>query len=229
MKNMIKKITEKLKNERGVLVVESAIVFPVMFFVLLFIIFIGNMYYEQARVESIVMAYATKGAQCVADPFLYDMEATNAVPRESEKLKLEPYRYILGSFTEGTITDVEKKIEKDVKKEIGDKNLIFFSNSNANVTNAKAEFVNYILYSTFVVEAEYKIQFPIRFLGEKNATIMKFSARAESPVNDTDEFIRNVDMAIDLVEGTQLGDTIKGMFDKMNSFILTISGKKEEG
>lgn len=223
MKDKIKEITKKMKDQRGVLVVESAIVFPVMFFVLFFIIFIGNMYYEQAKVDSIVMQYATKGAQCVADPFLYDMTAKNEVPNDSEALKLEPYRYIFGG---GTISLLEDKIEEVVAQEINKPSLIFFSNSKANLVEVDAEFENYLLYSTFKVEVKYKINFPIGFMGE-NLPVMEFSSRAESPVNDTDEFIRNVDMAVDLLEGTPAADAVKGLFEKMKTFIDKMAGKGE--
>ncbi len=230
MKDKIKKITRKMKDQRGVLVVESAIVFPVMFFVLFFIIFTGNMFYEQAKVDAVVMRYATKGAQCVADPFLYNMSATHAVPNDSEALRLEPYRYILGGVTDGTIEDVVDLIEKAVETEINKPSLIFFSNSKANVTDVNAEFNNWILYSTFIVEVDYRINFPIGFMGEP-FSVLEFSSRAESPINDTDEFIRNVDMAVDILEDTKIGETVTGIFDKMKSFVATISGndeKKEE-
>ena len=229
MKDKIKKLTEKLKNDQGALIVESAIVFPVMFFVLFFIIFIGNLYYEQARIDDIVMRYAITGSQCVADPFLYDMEATNAVPSDVKELRLEPYRYILGSFTDGSISAVEDKISDDVKAEVNKSSLIFFHNSKANYVgtdNKKiAYFNNHLLYSSFVVQVNYEVKFPIRFLDDDRLTIAKMSARAEVPVNDTDEFIRNVDMAVDLLEDTGAGQAIKSIFEKVNDFINSFANK----
>jgi len=229
MKDKIKKLIWKLCGEKGALIVESAIVFPVMFFVLFFIIFIGNLFYEQARVDDIVMRYAVMGAQCVSDPFLYDMKTTNAVPSEVKDQRLEPYRYILGSFTDGSISAVEDKLSDKVKEEINKSSLIFFHNSKSNYVgtdNKKiAYFKNYILYSTFVVQVNYEVKFPMRFLDDDNLTIAKMSARAEVPVNDVDEFIRNVDMAVDLLENTKAGQTIKGVFEKVGSFINSFAQK----
>ena len=222
MKVKIKNIVNKIKNEKGVLIVESAIVFPVMFFVLIFIIYIGNLYYEQARIDSIVRTYAVKGAQCVADPFLYDAAASDAVPSDVETLRLEPYRYLLGSFTDGSISAVENKISAKVKEEINNTGLIFFKNTHANFTgsdNAKvAYFKNYVLYSTFVVQVNYEVKLPFRYFNQ-DISIAKMSARAEVPVSDTDEFIRNVDMAVDFVADTGVGQKISGVFEKMKSFI----------
>lgn len=229
MKDKIKKLTKRMKNEKGALIIESAIVFPVMFFVLFFIIFIGNLFYEQARIDDIVMRYAIQGAQCVADPFLYDMEATNAVPSDVGELKLEPYRYILGSFTNGSISAVENKISDDVKKAVNNSGLVFFHNMSANYIGTDNEkiamFHNYVLYSTFVVQVNYEVNFPIRFLDNDTLTIIKMSARAEIPVSDTDEFVRNVDMAVDLLEETGLGQTISSIFEKIGSFINSFAEK----
>ena len=227
MKDKIKNIKENMKNEKGALIVEAAIVFPVMFFVLLFIIFIGNIYFEQAKVDEIVMRYAIKGAECVADPFLYDMTSTGSITTDSSKTKLEPYRYIFGSFTDGSISSVESKISDAVKKEINDNGLVFFTNSKAKVTGTDndsiAEFHNYIVYSTFVVQVNYKIKLPITFFGNDDLSVVRMSSRAEIPVSDTDEFIRNVDMAIDLCNKYGIGSSVKGLFDKINGFINKFS------
>lgn len=229
MKDKIKNLIMNIKNQKGALIVESAIVFPVMFFVLFFIIFIGNLFYEQARIDDIVMRYAIQGGQCVADPFLYDMKNGNAVPTDVDDLELEPYRYILGSLAEGSISAVEDKISELVKKEVNNSSLIFFKNSNANYVgtdNEKiAQFNNYIIYSTFVVQVNYEVKFPIRFLDDDRLTICRMSSRAEVPVSDTDEFIRNIDMAVDLLEETGLGQTISGIFEKVGSFIKSFAGK----
>ena len=229
MNGKIKKITRQLKSNRGSLIVESAIVFPVMFFVLFFIIFIGNLFYEQARIDDIVMRNAIKGSQCVADPFLYEMQAGEPVPSDVETLRLEPYRYILGSFTDGSISSVEDRISNAVKAEVNDSSLIFFHNFSANyigTDNKKiAYFKNYILYSSFVVQVNYEVKFPIRFLDDDRLTIARMSARAEVPVNDTDEFIRNVDMAVDLLEDTKGGRAIQGVFEKIGGFINSFSQK----
>ncbi|MDO4802417.1 MAG: hypothetical protein Q4A15_09660, partial [Prevotellaceae bacterium] len=78
---------------------------------------------------------------------------------------------------------------------------------------------NYVVYSTFVVQVNYEVKFPIRFLGDTQPTIAKLSSRAEVSVNDAPEFIRNVDMVVDLLDGSKTADNIKGIFDKINSFI----------
>ena len=189
------------------------------------------MYFEQAKIDDIVLRYAVKGAECIANPFLYDFEQTNAVSTDVKNLDIEPYRYIFGSLTDGTISKLEDKISQKVKDEIENNDLIFFSNTKANIVNSDnknhkiACFKNYVVYSTFIVQVNYQIKFPIRFFGETSPTVITFSSRAEVPVSDTAEFIRNVDMVVDLVERTSVGESIKGFFDKINNFINQFSEK----
>ncbi len=222
------KYINKLISQKGAIIIEASIVFPVMFFVLLFIIFIGNVYYEQAKVDEIVLKYAIKGAECVADPFLYDIANGGSLPTKLEDVKdIEPYRYILGSVTEGSVSEIEDEISQDVKDAINDTSLIFFGNSKANIVGSDndkiATFKNYVVYSTFVVQVNYEVKLPITFLGEECPTIVSMSSRAEVPVSDTPEFIRNVDMAVDILEGTKAGDAIKKIFTKAGEFINKFS------
>ena len=225
MKDKIKNIKQQFKNESGLVIIEAAIVFPVMFFVLFFILYIGNLYYEQARVDDIVATYAVKGAQYSADPSQKAMEEKEEVPTEVNGQHLEPYRYIFGGIGDGgSIGTIEDEISAQVKKEIAESKLVFFGNFQAKYTgtdnkNKVAEFHSYVLYSQFVVQVNYELRFPIRFIFVEDPVVAKFSSRSEVTVSDAPEFIRNVDMAIDLLDGTKGGDYIKNLFDKINAFV----------
>lgn len=216
MKNITKDIKAKLKNERGAYtIVEATIVFPVMFFVLFFIVFIGNMYYEQAKMDDCVMRYAIKGAQCCQDPLLYDMAASGSIPTNVKAVKIEPYRYLLGGMD-----SIEKRISNEMKAEIDAKNLTFFSNMSPKVTSKSAKYNNYLVYSTFTCQLNYTITLPIRFWDDSTFQMVRFNSRAEVSVSDTPDFIRNVDFVVDLLDRTKAGATIKSVFEKINSFIL---------
>jgi len=107
---------------------------------------------------------------------------------------------------------------------------MFFGNTKTTILgtdnkNKITEFHTKVLYSTFVVQVNYEITLPIRFLGDSKPTIARLSSRAEVAVNDAPEFIRNVDMAVDLLEGTGARDKIKAIFDKVNGFIEMFANK----
>lgn len=231
MKTKVKHITKKLADTKGVLIVEAAIVFPVMFFILLFIIFIGNLFYEQARVDDIVMRYAIMGAQCAADPFLDDMYKSNgtSVPHDPKSVTLEPYRYVMNFSESSSISEIETMLSKKVQEEINTGSLVFFDGVGTKYLSSEnkkiCEFQNHILYSTFVVQVNYEVQIPISYMDMSQPTIMRLKSRAEVPVSDTDEFIRNVDMAMDLLEETKAGQTIAGIFEKVTGFISNFAAK----
>ncbi len=216
------KVNLKTKNETGSLIVESAIVFPIMFFLLLFIIYIGNMFYEQAKVENIVLKNAIYGAESIADPFHADMSAEKpSLPTNVKEVHIHPYRYLFGA----DYSAIEQEINDKVENEINSISLIFFNNSRANIKgtdNSNKKYAQYnrnFIYSNFVVQVNYEVKFPVRFLFTENPTIFTLSARAEVLVNDETEFIRNVDMAYDLLSQSKVGQAIGTVFSKVSSFI----------
>lgn len=220
---MLGNIKKKLNSEDGaVQIVEATFVFPIMFIILFFLIYMGNAHYIKAQVESVVESRALEGAAYCADPILQTIKETNAVPSLSS-LKTEPYRYVFGGMDK-----IENKIASSVKSDIESKSASFFKNMKPNLRTSKtniAKFNNYVVYSTFSVELKYEIQFPIKFLGEDAPPILTINSRAEVPVNDTAEFIRNTDMVIDLFHGTKVGQSISNVFGKINDFISSFASK----
>lgn len=220
---MTEKLKQKLnKGENGEVIVEATIVFPIMFIVLFFLIYMGNAFYLKAKVESLVKQEAIIGANYCADPMLETIKKTGSVP-SLDTLETEPYRYIFGGMD-----SIELKISQNIQNELGVNTIGFFKNMKPQINASGdkiAKFNNYIVYSTFSVDVDYKIKFPIRLLGESKATILHITARAEVPVNDTAEFIRNTDMVVDYAEQTKVGDFIKSAFGKVNAFISSFSKK----
>ncbi|MBQ9975813.1 MAG: pilus assembly protein [Clostridia bacterium] len=215
---------EKTKSERAaVTIVESAIVFPVMFIILLFLMYMGNAYYVKAQVDAIVVENAIAGANYCADPILESIKRNGGAVPSVKKLEVEPYRYFIGGMD-----DVEDYIADRVKKQIDSSTISILGEMSPDLKTSKsniAKFNNYILYSTFSVNVKYDITFPIRLLGSKEPTVMRVNSYAEIAVSDTSEFIRNTDMVIDYFGDSKAGTTIKGAFDKINEVLQTFASK----
>lgn len=226
-------IIKKLRGNRGATtIVEATIVFPIVILVLIFLIYFGNAYFIKAQVASAVQMYAIRGANYCADPILQSIRENDKIPAV-KNLKSNPYRYIIGGLL-GGIDDIEKTIENQVKSELTGKKSTFFKNMTPTVkaqTDSKgntlpiAHYNNYIIYATFTVQVAYEVKIPVRMLGQKNFPTIKINARAEMPINDSAEFIRNVDMVIDLTKGTAVGQKITSMFKKINDFISNFAKK----
>lgn len=214
-------IKDILKSEKGaVQIVEATFVFPVMFIILFFLIFIGNAFLIKAHVESVVHQYAVKGANYCADP-LYDTIRSNGGFPDLGSFENDPYRYIFGGMDK-----VESDISTYVKEDVS-KTSSLFRTMRPTQTNSGdiAKYNNYVVYSTFAVQVNYDIVFPIRYLGESTPPVVSVKSRAEVSVNDTAEFIRNTDMIIDLFSGTGFGQKVSEIFGKINQFISDFASK----
>lgn len=218
---MIGKIKEKLNKDDGaVQIVEATFVFPIMFIILFFLIYMGNAYYVRAQVEAIVVDKAIAGANYCTDPILQTIKEDGVIPKLSE-LDLDPYRYFSG------MNGVEEKISREVEEAIEGSSVSLFRNMEPVVKTRRADiskYNNYVLYSTFSVEVRCEVEFPIKFLGRSTPNLLVITSRSEIAVNDTAEFIRNTDMVIDYFEDSKLGQSIKGVFDKINDFLDTFAG-----
>lgn len=210
---MLKKF---LKKDSGAMtIIEATVVFPVMFFVLFFLIYMGNAYYQRAKIDNIVSVYAIQGAAECADPFLDYIYSQGAVPTGNPDR--DPYRYFVGGNKE-----VESKISERLAENIT--GLTFFPGMEPRVKSTSAKFNNYILYYTFTVEVSYDVVFPIRFIFSDETEILDMSARAEIPVTDTSDFIRNTNMAIDYMDQSGLSGKIQKAMEKVKEVLNMGSG-----
>ena len=124
---------------------------------------------------------------------------------------------------------METYLSSKIKEEINENSLIFFDGTGAKYLSSENEsicsFNNNFLCSTFVVQVNYQVQIPISFMDLSNPILLRMTSRAEVPASDTDEFIRNIDMAVDLIEDTKLGQSISGIFEKVGGFIKKFADK----
>ena len=89
-----------------------------------------------------------------------------------------------------------------------------FSNMKPSSPIINVKYNNGFIYSTFSVEIDYKIKMPVRLLGAKDNIAMKLSSRADMPVSNSAEIIRNIDMVEDYMEKYVETEKIKEMIKK---------------
>lgn len=214
-----------IKKENGMLIVEATMVFPVMFLVVFLMFFMGNAYFQKSRIDAIVTQMAYFGSAQCADPLLREIESKGKVPSLKEaEYEIEPYRYILGEIGKNSgMSKIEENVEKQIQTKITGLKSGLFSHMKPTASKLDAEFNNAFVYSTFDVEVNYKIPFPIRMIGMKNYLSLNMSSKCEVPVSDTPEFIRNVNMVEDWVESTEAGQSAiektKKIMEKVSEFI----------
>ncbi|MCD7922005.1 MAG: pilus assembly protein [Clostridiales bacterium] len=198
------------REEKGALIVEATLVFPVMFFVLLLLLYMGNMFYMRSQVDAIVSMAATQAAAKCADPFLETVEENGSVPGTISDI--QPYHSILGG------SSAASDVRDDMVDRLNHLGTGFFAGMGLrNITVNEFAYENHLIYATFTVDVSYKIKFPIRLLGQKDATVLELHARSVVPVTDTGGFIQNVDMAVDYAQST-------GLTEKLSKLKETVSG-----
>lgn len=200
-----------LNKENGTMVIEAAFVYPIMFFVIFFLIYMGNMFYLKSNIESCVNNLAIKGASYYADTMLEQME-TGDIPAVGD-IDIQPYRY-LNVFANGS-DNINGK--EELQKEID--NTGFFIGMTPKVVDIDSRVNIYVIYNTYETDVEYVLQFPIRFLFQKDYYSIKGNAHAEIPIVDNAEFIRNTDMVIDYIQRSKTGQ--KGI-EKLTQLITKV-------
>ena len=213
-----------MKDDGGAVpIVEAAFVFPIMFIALMILIYMGNAFYIKSQIEAIVSQKAIEGAAYCADPILETIKKNEKIPAVNQ-IDVKPYRYIFGGMN-----DIENNIGYEVAEEIENGTVSLLGNTmKPEVKSSKskiAKYNNYVLYATFSVDVECGVKFPIRFFGSKTPYLITIKSHSEIAVNDTAEFIRNTDMVIDYFEENKLVKKIKGIFDKINTFIESFASK----
>lgn len=213
-------IARRFKDERGAAtIMEATVVFPVMIVVIVFLLYLGNGMYQMSRVTSAVARYAVDGAAMCTDPYYYDVAGKDKAPTTISS-RIEPYRYMLKTDN-SHITSIEHTIEEKVKQAVNKHG--YFLGMKPQVTNVDVHYNNQFFYSTFSVEVNYKIKMGVKLIGQSDYSVINSSAYSEVAVNDPADFIRNTDMVIDYIEGTEKGakavSKLTEAFNKVKDFL----------
>lgn len=199
------------QKERGAIFVEAAVVFPVMLLVIFLMIYAGNAYFQKARVERLVASAVSDGAAYCADPMLKSAQS-GSFPSVAD-LDVQPYRALLSGGAKQTADQIAGQLKKDIEG-LGTG---YFGGMQPNVKEVTAEYNNHFIYATFEVTVRYEIELPIRMLGDTENVKMTFSTHRSSPVTDTVELIRNVNMIEDYMEQIGLDKKIDALMEKIKT------------
>lgn len=213
---MKQSIIDIIKSESGIVpIFEATIVFPIMFFVIIFMFLMGNVYMSKSYVDAVVHKEAVKIAAKCADPNLE--ETLNNTELNNTKLKNMPYRYIF----QGQINDVIDSSKKEIRSIATNDFNSFFPGMAPSMENDKCikiNFENNLINYDLSVTANYKITLPFRFIFADDVMFFNYTAYANVPVTDSPELIRNVEMIIDYIQQSEKAESainkIKGLFSK---------------
>lgn len=213
---------EKLfHSQRGaVTIVEATFVFPIMFFIVFFLIMAGEAYFQFSRVEKAVTVAAINGAARCENPMLGSVIENGSVQSDPQGVDVIPYRYILTSQAQRIAAEVESELASQVRKM---QPMLFRNMKPENVSVSVNLHMN-VLVSSFPVRCSFSVPFPIRMIFSKEKMRMKYEIQTNAPISDPSEFVRNVAMIGDVLERSEAGQSIlqfggkvKGAIDKIGS------------
>jgi len=214
---MKKKIKDYFTDSHGAIIVEASFIFPIVIFVVFFMIYFGNMMFCRAKIDAYIMQAAVDGANYAADPILNEYSHSKSIATSTRGWETKPYRFLFTGFGRSVAGETGDKTEKKLTSMSN----TFFTNVTPQITSFNTKYKNHILTSTFSVEAEYVIKLPaIVFIND--GVIARFESKCEVPVNDTAEMIRNVDMTVDYVK--QYTSLIENTADKIHDLFTKFKG-----
>ena len=223
----MKTLKKIMGGNNGAYTLETAIIMVIVFFVVLFLIAVNLILYEQARLSAIAESAAERAA-IVYTVNGKNMETGAVNPKDFKEVS--PYWRL---FDIGTNGNRVTKVKEFIKKKLGVHRLVDTegNKSVASKYNIKVEYQNFYIYKRVKVQVStnYKVPFG-GFLGIflkqfKNGYPIK--AEASAAVNDQAEMIRTVDMVKDIAMQFPVIQKFKTKYEKgINNITSKIAPQK---
>lgn len=204
------------KEEKGLAVVEATILLPfcmimviALYYAAIFMCQKANMqanlqnallYYKNVESDTYVEASANM-AYTAADGTI---SAVGGSYREPQYLF--PYRFFGMKFKESSFTSFFRTM-------CG----YMFFDTGSNI-DLKAKASNYVIYKELTATAMQTVKPAVSLSMAGVPDSMVISCTASAAVSDADDFIRNTDFAVDIVEDTKIGEAAGKLVDKAVEF-----------
>lgn len=200
------------KNEKGLAVVEATMLLPFCIIMVLALyyasIFLCQKANLQANLEDALIYYKNAESDTYVNAKV-QMDYTGGQGMVSadgggyqKPENLFPYRFFGMTFK-------EKEVESFFRSMCG--HMFFDTGDNVEFV---AEKTNYVVYKTIKARAEQTVTpaISLSMLGVENKIMI--SVTGEVVITDGEDFIRNVDFIIDIVEDTEIGKKATEMVDQ---------------
>ena len=200
------------KNENGDAIVEATILFPVMIMIFAALALLSVYLPTRGALQRATQYAATAIATTGSDTWLFFDESTMTFDWETNKENLENVYVALFSG----ISDVQSRSE-GIVAEMESRSL----SSKAGVLSVYGYPVNRVIYKEVVVTAtrEFTIPADLSFLALIGfPRTIPVTATSTAVVQNGDEFIRNIDLAVDFVEYAKEKFELGSITDSISSF-----------
>ena len=191
------------REDGAVLIVEAAIVFPIVFMVVFLIFCLGNKYYINACMEKIAKENAIIAANYATNELILLTETDGFT---LEKHDVNPYQYSVSS-------KLKNAMNTKVADELKSSSISLFASMAPTDISDYSGGTNYVKFnwglfaSTATVEIKYNVS-PLPLIKNFGIASAEYKAYGVANINDTVEFARNLDLLKDIF--TDFTQTEKG-------------------
>lgn len=222
---------QQMNKSSGSAIIEYTIVFPLVLLVFFALFYAGFIMHQRSVLDAAVNRGTIYAARLLSDPQYSGvvqgagaggvaLDCANNSYNFNSDFSIQPYRYIFGCDNDG---EVKSKVENMTKQIIKANS---FWNGGVEPT-VKFEYHSKIIYHETSLVAEQTFPLPgiLKLVGVEDE--MKLKATSVQAVTDPDEFIRNVDMTLDIISmflGQDAGDAIKNVVNKISDFSHKLFG-----
>jgi len=210
---VIKKINEFCSDTRGdAIVVEATILFPIIIMIFAALVLLAMYLPQRAVLQNAAQVAAYAVATEHSDTWIVSDNNGNLGP-----LLVRPYNVYGAAFRSPSPGKAEA-----IAKNVSARSLV----STQGEVKAVAKIKNYLVYQEVVVTVSQTIRMPgaeaLRFIGFP--TELNIVQEAKAVVQNPDEFVRNVDIVMDLTEWllAKFGISLYGALDSLNSNLSRI-------
>lgn len=198
-KQWIKRIRCTAEKQDGYLTIETTMVFSALFFSLIFILFMGMVMYQNVNLQSVAVQASERGS-VVYSSRVKDM--STGVKTLDDFLIRDPYRNV-PFMDSGSKADYAAIINTYINGQLGKRDII-----RGQVKNSG----NYVEVEDYLIEKRIKVnvqadyKMPVDGIAEMFGKKGPFAidTTAVSAVIDSPDFVRNVDLATDVIRQTKV-------------------------
>lgn len=201
----MKNIRLKLKSsQEGYMTVEATMIFSVLFFSLIFIMFMGMVLYQEVNMQSLAVRASERGA-VIYSSRVSDM--TTGVKELGDFTERDPYRNV-PFMDSGNKDNYKALLNSYVDLNLGRNDVITGQVENPG---------NYVTIEDNLISKKIKVsiqggyRMPVDSIAEMFGKEGPFEVNttAVSAVVDSPDFVRNVDLAMDVVKQTAVFESME--------------------
>lgn len=192
----MKKLMNLVKDRNGFAVVEMTFLFPIFFMILFGLILLAIYIPTRAALQRATQYAATAIATEMSDTWIFFDENNMKYYFESSKDNLQNvYVSLIRSIVPGS--DYENKAVSIVRK-MEESSLSYKDTSEPLVV--EYGLVNYVIYKEIVLTATRTVKVPINLSFVGFPEEIPITVTSTAVVQNGDEFVRNMDIAVDFVK-----------------------------